>query len=476
MAIAIETALQKRFEDIFKAPKLEDILALEPPEFERFVGYVFTCAGYTVELVSSERFPDGPGVDLDLYTSESAKRPIARIEARRYKPDRKLRFSDVARFLGVLQLAGGIPGYLVTTSDFADPATIAAEMETAHGKARLVNGKDLMRYITYIGGSRAPDASGLKRTPVPVSPDWLLSGSHSLQNMERSNAYVLTVANNKGGVAKTTTALNLGLALAERGKRVLLVDMDGQASLTASLPLPEVGTMPSRTAPPPERKHFITEYFAGQVSDLGPLVQLTRFSNLWVLPANGDMHRMDTGGGARPEAEAAFVRAIHSPSLMVPSIAATTQALNTAPVSFDWIILDTSPAQTFFTRLALGASDGVLMPINVEAFVALGLSHAFDTIRTMQALSGGAKVIGYTITRWKSTAYTRGVIKNLQFQLDAEGVPLLVTAIPYDSKIDEALSTTMAGGLRGLFGFNRSAAAASYRDLLDEMLKKVGHA
>lgn len=151
---------------------------------------------------------------------------------------------------------------------------------------------------------------------------------------------VLAIANNKGGVAKTTSALNLGVALSKLGKRVLLVDLDGQASLSLALPLPDPRRRPPRHSPPPPRTRHITEYFAGNAT-LRDLVQPTRFPLLWLLPAHAELYARDTGGAAHPEDELAFVRAIHDPALSAPAL------LNdTAAGGFDWIILDTPPARS----------------------------------------------------------------------------------------------------------------------------------
>lgn len=397
-----------RYEALFADPSPEAMHALEPHTFEWFVAYVFFCAGYQVEYVAEQRFPNGPGVDLNLYGGEPGQPLLARVEARRYKPspDRLIEFHDVTDFLGILKLAGGEPGYLITTSDFNPNARAAARHENAEGNLRLVNGVDLVRFVTYIRGSRIRDAQGNARTPRPTAPDWLI-GPHDPS--PRSNAFALTVTNNKGGVAKTTTTLNLGLALAQQGKRVLLVDLDGQGSLTADLPLPALAEAGRRRAqaPLPQRDEALNSYFSGEVA-LASLVQPTRFERVWLLPSHPELHRMDTGGVARPDAELAFMRALHSPELVAPKIEASVEVQS---MPFDWILIDTPSAQSFYTRIALAACDAAIIPINVEAFALNGISGAFETAKAMRALvtrgDGAVRMLGCVITRWKSTVNTR---------------------------------------------------------------------
>ncbi len=473
--MAFDAQQVARYEALFADPSPEAMHALEPHEFEWFVAYVFFCAGYQVEYVAEQRFPNGPGVDLNLYGGEPGAPLLARVEARRYKPspDRLIELRDIAAFMGMLEFAGGAPGYLITTSDFNANARVAARLENAEGKLRLVNGADLCRYVTYIRGSRIRDAQGNVRTPAPTAPDWLI-GSHD--HAPRSNAFALTITNNKGGVAKTTTTLNLGMALAQQGKRVLLVDVDGQGSLTADLPLPAPaeGARRRARAPLPRRDAALHNYFSGEVA-LATLVQPTRFERVWLLPSHPELHRMDTGGGARPDAELAFMRALHSPELVAPTVGAAG-----APQSlpFEWILIDTPSAQSFYTRIALAACDAAIIPINVEAFALNGISGAFETAKAMRALvssnADAVRMLGCVITRWKSNANARRELTEIRAQLPRLPLTLFQANIPFDERIEQAHVAIKSGGIRHLFGFANGVAAMGYNDLRDELLAKVG--
>lgn len=139
---------------------------------------------------------------------------------------------------------------------------------------------------------------------------------------------MLTVGNNRGGVAKTTTALNLALALAEKGKHVLLVDMDPQSSLTSSLPPPK-GEAESCS---------LVDYFVRGMP-LAKVIRKTSFSNVWLLPSHPDMRMADLGGSAHPTQELAFVEALHGPDVKTPD-----------GEQFNCILLDTPPGQSSWLR------------------------------------------------------------------------------------------------------------------------------
>src|SRR5258708_34802739 len=134
------------FETMFKTPTLADMLNLTPSDFEQFVAHVFRSAGYTVEVVASQHFPHGPGVDLELYPSLGAKRPIARVEVKRYAADNRVSYDEVRGFNGIINHGEPLPGYFVTTSDFHSNArTFAADTNC---RLRLLDGQTFLRYTT----------------------------------------------------------------------------------------------------------------------------------------------------------------------------------------------------------------------------------------------------------------------------------------------------------------------------------------
>jgi cellulose biosynthesis protein BcsQ len=381
---------QARFEAIMKvsdpARMRDQLLALEWDAFERFVSYVFTSAGFTVEHVASDH--KHHHVDLRLYEGPAVRgRPYALVEVRHYKTA-SLRHQSVAAFIGNLVLADAKRGYLVTTATFTQPARDAAKQAHERGvKVCLTDWRHMARYLGYLRGSRITQNDGGLRTPRPTPPDWL-HVADATPRMDPHKTFILAISNNRGGVAKTTSTLSLALALvaSEHGKHVLVMDLDGQANLTYALPpKPPRGT----AVLPPERT--IVEFFAGRAT-LPELVRQTRRNSLWLLPADGELYTRDPGGSANPEAELNFVRALHTLELDT-GIAGSGR--------FDWIIMDTPPAQSAYTRAALAAAHAIIIPTVVEPFAAKSMNRIVDTARTMRSLMGrDGRILGSFVVRW----------------------------------------------------------------------------
>jgi chromosome partitioning protein len=485
-----------------RAPSLAPLVALHWTQFQEFVGYLFTCAGYLPVDVGREFFPYGVGVDYNLFFSDTSNEHlVARVEVRRYKPENPLDADDVFAFAGKLgaRNAGGIPGFLVTTSSFTGPA-YHAEQEYPD-LVTLIDGTHLLRYITYIHGSRAPQADGRLAVPAPLPPTWLRSAD-SIRRPNSATTHVLAVGNNRGGVGKTVTALELGIGLAKRGKRTLLLDLDGQGSLTLALPPPHPAVPRRRaargaaTSPPvPELpmpapvSGDISQYFASAALPyaervaLSSLVRETAFSQLWLVPAgqliqdgNGkvvrsSLHRMDTGGSAHPQDELAFVEAI------------ADVAQHGAPDGqpYDWIILDTPPAQSRYTRAALAAADRVVICVEVEAFAAQGVNGLLDTNDAMRALMGtDSTVLGALITRvpQRPKAAHNDARLALIDKLAQQHVEM-IGQVPVDEKVDLSTRNSLQGGIldtiRDLFRFPSSPAATAYNALIDHLLQEEPH-
>ena len=470
MAVELDHVKLRQFEHLFAEPTLAEMQELSWSDFELFIAHVFTAAGYLVEHIARHTFPHGPGFDLNLYASKTGSltgKPLARVEVRHYAPTNLLDTSAVMEFIGKIIVAGGIPGFLVTTSDFTGPAYQAA---AAHPKTFLLNGERLLRYITYVGGSRLDgEFAGIRVAPQePITPSAILaSDSLAPRDPEHlTGAKILAVANNKGGVAKTTTALNLGFALAEQHEqRVLLIDIDAQASLTMSLPAPSPGPTLIEAAAPP-REDNIANYFRGQAL-LPKLARPTQFKHLWLIPSSSELVRLDSGGVARPGAELAFIRDVRQLAEMKTD----------GKSAFDWIILDTPPAQSYFTRLALAAADRVLVPANAETYASQGLNRVFDTIRTMHVLTGNlatwkSQVLGCLITRWKPSKTAQATQATLLVELGALHIPIFGFTVPHDDKIEQALLETAKGKLKHIFKLASvpGPAAQAYERLAKEVL------
>jgi chromosome partitioning protein len=332
-------------------------------------------------------------------------------------------------------------------------AKAVAAAAALKGRLRLVDGAHLLRYIAYIRGSRVKEP-GPKRpaTPAATPPDCLFDADNTKRRLPVETK-VLTVGNNRGGVGKTTTAINLALGLADRNWRVLLVDMDPQSSLTRGLPAPE-GT------------NFTTsllDYFLSG-AELSALVRPTRFKHVHLLPAHPDMRMTDVGGGAHPSAELGFVSALHHPSLVLPE-----------GEKFDWMILDTPPAQSFYTRAALAASHYVVVPAAVDVWASLGINGVIETTKAMRGLMGsGVEMAGSLITRWRPVQ-NRGEWQTLEDALNARHLFPFRTRIRFDDKVEQAHNETTRGKSSGIFHLGRKdgPGAEDYKQVVEELLNYV---
>lgn len=476
MAVDVTEDELELFEQLFTMPSLEGMLAphLEWRAFERFVAYVFTCAGYTVSHVGDRHFPLGPGVDLHLYIGPIKGKPVARVEVRHYAPKNLLGYTDVKDFVGVLTLMGGIPGYLVTTSGFTENAKTAAALPGSN--CTLIDGQHLLRYITYVGGSRMQaqyPVTEAQPAATPISPTILKTGDAVAKKTARPprQKRIVAMVNNKGGVAKTTTALNIGFALADKHQqRVLMVDTDGQASLTYSLPVKTDDQHAAATTDVVPSEASLVEYFRGR-APLASLVRETRFPNLWIIPAHPDLHRLDTGGGARAAAELQFIEDLR--------LLSVSQA-GDVPLTFDWVILDTPPAQTFFTRIAVAAADYIVIPAFAEQYAVRGLRGVLNTVKTMTALlqevaGWQRRMLPVLITRYKTNVVAEAAANALQTNVVVEGMKLSRHRIPLDDKIERAHHETIGGGWRNVFRLpgQPGPAARAYDDYVKEMLEYV---
>jgi chromosome partitioning protein len=172
------------------------------------------------------------------------------------------------------------------------------------------------------------------------------------------SARILSVANQKGGVGKTTTAINLAASLALADQRVLVVDMDPQANLTSGVGLKgqttSVGT--------------IYDALTGDVDDPAAFVLATQMAGLSIIPADRNL----TG------AEIDLVPLTHRESRL-------KRVVDPLREQFDYVFIDTPPSLGLLTLNALVAADAVLIPLNCEYFALEGLADLVATLRRVRA-------------------------------------------------------------------------------------------
>ena len=271
-----------------------------------------------------------------------------------------------------------------------------------------------------------------------------MSTSASASNDHHAAPRVLAVVNQKGGVGKTTTAVNLSAALAQLGYRILLIDCDPQANTTSGLGF--------RRQPIDEPQRLsIYDVLLGPTT-LTEAMQPTAVERLTLIP--GSRHLI----GANIELVSAERREFR----LDDAIAALQER-------FDFILLDCPPALDLLTLNALVAARGLLVPLQAEYYALEGVSELISTLdRVAQAFNPGLGLEGVLLTMYDDrTNLSQQVTANLR---EFFGDKLLKTTIPRNVRLAEAPSH----GLPVTLYDPRSRGAEAYAELALELLQRNG--
>jgi chromosome partitioning protein len=268
--------------------------------------------------------------------------------------------------------------------------------------------------------------------PVPDFPDPAPLTQHG-------NAHVITLCNQKGGVGKTTTAINLGAAMAELGRRVLLVDFDPQASLTVGF-----GLNPNAI------DHTIYHLMMGSGVTIDDVIVATGVDGVDLIPSN-----IDFAG-----AEMQLINEVAREQVLA-------RALAPAVERYDVILIDCQPSLGLLTVNALAASDGVIVPLECEYFALRGVALLKGTIdKVQQRLNPRLSMIGLLGTMYDGrTLHSREVLQTL---VEGWGDDVFHTVIRRTVKFSEA---TVAGEPLTEYA-STSPGAGAYRQLAKEVLAR----
>ncbi len=252
---------------------------------------------------------------------------------------------------------------------------------------------------------------------------------------------IIAIANQKGGVGKTTTAINLAAALVELGARVLLVDLDPQGNASTGL---GIG---------PEKRRITSYDLLMDESPLSDALQASSIAGLMVCPANGDLASADMDLVSNEKRS--FL--LHD-SLRQPAMEA---------FGFDFVLIDCPPSLSLLTVNALVACHSVLVPLQAEFFALEGLSQLMLTIRQVRQTANPAlRIEGVVLTMYDGR-------NRLSQQVEADarstlGDLVFATVIPRNVRVSEAPSFA----LPVLHYDSQSKGSAAYRALAAEVLAR----
>jgi chromosome partitioning protein len=260
-----------------------------------------------------------------------------------------------------------------------------------------------------------------------------------MTELNSSSGRVVAVANQKGGVGKTTTAINVATSIALSGRRVLLVDVDPQGNLTSG-----VGSKGERATAGTVYEALLTE------GAPEAFVLPTKVQNLWLMPADRNLTGAEIEMVTLPEREHRLKR-----------------VLDPLRAQYDYVFVDCPPSLGLLTLNALVAADAVLIPLHCEYFALEGLADLVGTMRRVRgALNPALDIEGVLLTMYDDRTNLGQLVARDVREFFKEKV--FNTIIPRNVRLGEAPSHGMPGVLYDA----KSRGAAAYVALAKEMLAR----
>lgn len=258
-----------------------------------------------------------------------------------------------------------------------------------------------------------------------------------LVNMSQNSPKIMAIANQKGGVGKTTTTINLGAALAERGKRVLLIDLDPQGNASTGLGVN------------PDQRQITTYDVLSGDATVAQAAQLCTVAGMMVVPATTDLSSAD-------------IELLDNKkrSFLLRDVLRTV-------TGYDFILIDCPPSLNILTVNAMVAADSIIVPLQSEFFALEGLSQLILTVRDVrQSANPTLRIEGIVLTMFDSR-------NNLSLQVEQDartnmGDMVFKTVIPRNVRLSEAPSFAMPV----LAYDSASKGSVAYRDLAQEVIDR----
>lgn len=265
--------------------------------------------------------------------------------------------------------------------------------------------------------------------------------------MKETVANVVAIANQKGGVGKTTTAINLATALAATGRRTLLIDLDPQGNASTGLGFEAAQRAPSTY-----------ELMLGDAR-LDEVLRPTKIPDFSLAPSIVDLSGVDVDLAGQPNRSKRLRNAIFPADVVSPV------------VEFDEILIDCPPSLNLLTVNAMAAAHSILVPLQCEFFALEGLSQLLKTIeRVRRNLNPALTIEGIILTMYDRR-------NNLSSQVEADvrealGVLVYETVIPRNVRLSEAPSH----GVPALIYDQACAGSRAYQSLAAEFIRRKGNA
>ena len=249
---------------------------------------------------------------------------------------------------------------------------------------------------------------------------------------------IIAVANQKGGVGKTTTSINLAACLAEKGKKVLAVDMDPQGNLTSGLGVDKDSVEKS-----------IYELIIGEV-DIKEVINKEVLENLYIIPTSIDLSA----------AEIELIGVDDKEYIL-------RNAIDQVKDQYDFVIIDCPPSLSMLTINAMTTADSVIVPIQCEYYALEGLSQLIHTVELVKdRLNSKLEIEGVVFTMYDArTNLSLQVVENVKDNLQQN---IYKTIIPRNIRLAEAPSY----GLPINKYDPKSTGAESYMRLADEVIER----